>query len=62
MTHQIAEQIESLRVTYEAILNVLMARQSSASDFDDWENIALQSRELTRAANQIKALYKRNPD
>ena len=50
------KRVEALRIEFEALLNVLMARQASASDLEDWSVIANQTRELLKVANRAKNL------
>jgi len=48
----IARKLETIRVEYEAILTVLIARQSSAKDYEDWKLIREQTRDLLRVATR----------
>jgi hypothetical protein len=48
------EKIDKLRVEFEAILNVLMARVSTANDLEDWTVIESQTRELLKVARKAK--------
>jgi hypothetical protein len=47
-------RLDSLRVEFEAVLNVLTARVSTANDYEDWTTIRDQSRQLCNIADKAK--------
>ncbi len=52
----LANKQEKLRVEFEALLNVLMSRQSCAKDFEDWQLIERQTKDLLKLAGRLRNL------
>jgi len=53
---RLVKKQEELRSEFEATLNVLMARQSSARDFEDWQIIERQTKTLLQLAGRLRNL------